>query len=314
MAALPHWGRAGPDRSVTRRLRLELAFRPPLEVSNLFGHLAATAVPGVEEWRDGWFRAAVRLRHGSAILAAAPPHHGVVPATALLADDRDEAQAVRRLRRLLDLDADPGAVAAVLGRDPALRPLIEAAPGRRVPGSGDPGAMTLRAVLGQQVSTAAARTHAARLVQAFGEPVDDPDGGLTALFPKPAVLAAAGTALDAAARMPASRRRTLVALAGALATGTVDVTGSAAAVRAALAALPGVGPWTVDTIAMRAAGDGDAFPATDLGVRLAAARLGLPDRPRDLTRRAESWAPFRSYAVQYLWATGEHPVNTLPGT
>ena len=297
---------------MTHRIELELPFTAPLTPSNLFGHLAATAVPGVEEYRDGWFRAAVPLRHGSAVLAAALPDGGVVPAVLLLGDDRDEAQAVARLRAMLDLDVDPRAVHEVLGRDPLLRPLLAAAPGRRVPGSADPAAMALRAVLGQQVSTAAARTHAGRLVRAFGRPVHDPEGGLTALFPEPAALAAAGSALDEAARMPAGRRRTLVALARALEAGTVDPQGPVAPLRAALAAIPGIGPWTVDTIAMRAAGDRDAFLPTDLGVRLAARRLGLPATPGGLTRRAEVWSPFRAYAVQYLWATGEHPVNSLP--
>lgn len=294
------------------RVEHELRFTPPLDPSNLFGHLAATAVQGVEEYRDGWYRAAVPLRHGSAILAAALPEDGVVPVVLLLGDGRDEEQAIARLRTMLDLDVDPRAVDEVLGRDPVLRPLLDAAPGRRVPGSADPAAMMLRAVLGQQVSTAAARTHAARLVRAFGRPVDDPEGGLTALFPAAAVLAAAGPELEAVARMPAARRRTLVAVASALAGGVVDPVAPVAALRAALTALPGVGPWTVDTVAMRAAGDPDAFLPTDLGIRLAARRLGLPERPRDLAERAKEWSPFRSYAVQYLWATGEHAVNSLP--
>lgn len=297
---------------MTHRIALELSFVAPLEPSNLFGHLAATAVPGVEEYRDGWFRAALRLPHGAAVLAAALPEGGVVPAVVVLADRRDEKEATRRIRTMLDLDADPAAVGAVLGRDRVLRPLVDAAPGRRVPGSADPAGMALRAVLGQQVSTAAARTHAARLVRAFGAPVDDPDGGLTALFPDAAVLAAAGPELDAVARMPASRRRTLVALAQALAEGAVDPAGPLPPLRAALAAVPGIGPWTADTIAMRAAGDRNAFLPTDLGVRLAARRVGLLESARELTRRAEVWSPFRSYAVQYLWATGEHPVNSVP--
>jgi AraC family transcriptional regulator of adaptative response / DNA-3-methyladenine glycosylase II len=293
-------------------VRVELPFRPPLEPSNLYGHLAATAVPGVEEYRDGRFRAAVRLPHGPAILDVALPTDGVVPAVLWLADERDRAEATARARRLLDLDADPGAAAAVLTADPVLAPLVAAAPGRRVPGSADAAAMAIRAVLGQQVSTAAARTHAARLVAAFGEPVTDPEGTLTHLFPAPSAIVTGAARLEEVARFPATRRATLLALATALTDGRVRLHGAVPMVRSALTAVPGIGPWTVDTIAMRALGDPDAFVAGDLGVRSAAARLGLPERPRDLERHASAWSPYRAVAVQYLWATGEHAVNRLP--
>jgi AraC family transcriptional regulator of adaptative response / DNA-3-methyladenine glycosylase II len=292
--------------------RVDLPFAPPLDPSNLYGHLAATAVPGVEEWRDGRFRAAVPLQHGPAILDLALPVADAVPARLHLSDARDLDEAVRRSRRLLDLDADPATADAVLAADPLLAPLVAAAPGRRVPGSADPAAMALRAVLGQQVSTAAARTHAARLVAAFGRPVDDPEGALTHLFPEPAAIVAGSDRLPEVARFPAVRRATLLALATALATGRVDLGAEVPVVRAALMALPGIGPWTVDTIAMRALGDADAFLAGDLGIRFAAERLGLPARPADLELRSRRWSPFRALAVQHLWATGEHAVNRLP--
>jgi AraC family transcriptional regulator of adaptative response / DNA-3-methyladenine glycosylase II len=114
--------------------------------------------------------------------------------------------------------------------------------------------------------------------------------------------------------MPASRRETFLRLAGALATGAVDLTPGAHAesALAALSALPGIGPWTTGSVGMRALGDRDAFLPGDLGVRLAAARLGLPRGPGALTRRAEVWRPFRAYAVQHLWATGDHAVNRMP--
>jgi AraC family transcriptional regulator of adaptative response / DNA-3-methyladenine glycosylase II len=169
----------------------------------------------------------------------------------------------------------------------------------------------LRAVLGQQVSTAAARTHAARLADACGEPVSDTGGGLSRLFPEPAALARLDPALLA---MPAARRGTFTGLAAALASGEIDLGAGSDWQRAReqLAALPGVGPWTVETIAMRGLGDPDAFPATDLGVRLAARGLGLPATPAALAKRASAWRPWRSYAVQYLWATGDHAINKLP--
>jgi AraC family transcriptional regulator, regulatory protein of adaptative response / DNA-3-methyladenine glycosylase II len=223
---------------------------------------------------------------------------------------RDLPAAVAACRRLLDLDADPAAVDGALALDPVLAPLVRAAPGRRVPGSAGAGEMAVRAVLGQQVSTAAARTHAGRLVAALGAPVEDPEGGLAREFPAAAAIAAAGP--DGLA-FPRARARALIGLAEALASGALVLDAGLEAARRALSALPGIGPWTVETVAMRALGDRDAFPATDLGVRAAALRLGLPGEPRGLSRRAEAWRPWRAYAVQHLWATGTHPVNRLPG-
>jgi AraC family transcriptional regulator of adaptative response / DNA-3-methyladenine glycosylase II len=309
-AATPRGGRAAPAPGA---LALRLPFRAPLCPDNLFGHLAATAVPGVEEWRDGAYRRTLRLPrgHGVVTLRPAPDH---IACQLRLTDLRDLAVAIARCRRLLDLDADPIAVDDALAEDPVLAPLVAKDPGRRVPRTVDENELAIRAVLGQQVSTAAARTHAARLVLAHGEPVSpdlDPDGGLTHLFPEPAALAGMDPATLAA---PQSRRTTLARLAGALATGEIDLATGAdwEAARAGLHAMPGIGPWTVETVAMRALGDPDSFLATDLGVRLAAQRLDLPGTPAALTARSAAWRPWRSYAVQHLWATGEHAVNRMP--
>ncbi|MFI7615188.1 AlkA N-terminal domain-containing protein [Nonomuraea terrae] len=291
-------------------LSLRLPFRAPLCPGNLFGHLAATAVPGVEEWRDGAYRRTLRLPHGHGI-ATLRPRPGHIDCRLSLTDLRDLSTAISRCRRLLDLDADPVAVDDLLRGDPVLAPLVDKDPGRRVPRTVDASEFAVRAVLGQQVSTAAARTHAARLVATHGEPITDPAGGLTHLFPGPLALAG----LDPAAlALPRSRRATLTGLVAALAAGEIDlgVGGDWRRARAQLSALPGLGPWTVETIAMRALGDPDAFVATDLGIRVAARELGLPVTPAALTRRAEAWRPWRAYAVQYLWATGDHPVNSLP--
>ncbi|MCS0638494.1 helix-turn-helix domain-containing protein [Streptomyces sp. LP05-1] len=291
-------------------VELRLPYRAPLCPDNLFGHLAATAVPGVEEWRDGAYRRTLALPHGYGIVALSP-RPGHIACRLHLTDPRDLSLAIARCRRLLDLDADPEAVDERLRADPLLAPLVGRAPGRRVPRTVDAAEFAVRAVLGQQVSTAAARTHAGRLVTAHGTPVTDPGGGLTHLFPAPGAL----TALDPESlALPRSRRATLTTLVGALAGGTLRLgpdTGWDEA-RAGLMALPGFGPWTVEVIAMRALGDPDAFPATDLGVRRAAARLGLPATPAALTARAAAWRPWRAYAVQYLWATDDHPVNHLP--
>jgi len=292
--------------------RLRLPFTPPLDPSNLFGHLAATAVPGVEEWRDGAYRAAVRLAGGPALVAVGPPVGDAVEVELLLTDPADAEDAEGRVRRLLDLDLDPARMGTVLSADPLLAPLVHAAPGRRVPGTLDAEAMVLRAVLGQQIATAAARTLTGRLVAAVGEPLPEPVGGLTHLFPEASVLLERADAVREVLRMPEARRRTVLTVAGALADGSVDLLQPAAEVRAALLALTGVGPWTADTVRMRALADPDAFLAGDLGVVLAARRLGLPDRPGPLERHSRAWSPYRAHAVQYLWATGVHAVNTLP--
>ncbi len=291
-------------------LTLRLPFRAPLNPDNLFGHLAATAVPGVEEWREGAYRRTLRLPYGHGIVALTPrPDH--IACRLTLTDLRDLTVAISRCRRLLDLDADPVAVDDQLRTDPCLAPLVDKAPGRRVPRAVDEAEFAVRAVLGQQVSTAAARTHAARLVTAHGDPVDDPEGGLTHLFPTPEALAAVD---PAALAMPRTRRTTFTTLVSQLADGTLSlgVESDWARTRARLLELPGFGPWTVDVIAMRALGDPDAFLPTDLGIRRAAQELGLPSTPAALTARAAAWRPWRAYAVQYLWATDSHPINFLP--
>ncbi|MFE0206020.1 AlkA N-terminal domain-containing protein [Streptomyces sp. NPDC058985] len=291
-------------------LSLRLPFRTPLNPDNLFGHLAATAVPGVEEWQDGAYRRTLRLPYGHGIVALTPgPDH--IACRLTLSDPRDLTVAISRCRRLLDLDADPTAIDGQLRADPLLAPLVDKAPGRRVPRTVDEAEFAVRAVLGQQVSTAAARTHAARLVTAHGEPVDDPEGGLTHLFPSTAALAAVDPRTLA---MPGTRRTTFTTLVAHLADGSVNlgVECDWSETRARLLALPGFGPWTADVIAMRALGDPDAFLPTDLGIRRAAGELGLPSTPAALTARAAAWRPWRAYAVQYLWATDSHPINFLP--
>ncbi len=299
-----------PATTAPGALSLRLPFRAPLNPDNLFGHLAATAVPGVEEWKDGAYRRTLRLPYGHGIVALTPnPDH--IACRLTLSDLRDLTVAISRCRRLLDLDADPVAIDDQLRADPLLAPLVDKAPGRRVPRTVDEAEFAVRAVLGQQVSTAAARTHAARLVTAHGDPVDDPEGGLTHLFPSTEALAAVDPETLA---MPRTRRTTFTTLVAHLADGSVNpgVESDWAETRARLLDLPGFGPWTADVIAMRALGDPDAFLPTDLGIRRAAAELGLPSTPAALTARAAAWRPWRAYAVQYLWATDDHPINFLP--
>lgn len=288
-------------------LRLRLPFRQPLSPENLFGHLAATAVPGVEEVRAGTYRRTLRLHHGAGIVELTPrPDH--VWCLVRLADLRDLTAATARCRWLLDLDADPEAIDERLASDRTLRSVVRRSPGRRVPRTVDGAEMAIRAVLGQQISTAAARTHAARLAAEHGEAVADPDGGLSRLFPTPDAL------LDARLAMPAGRKRTLTMLLSALREGELNPGpgGDRARTLATLETIPGIGPWTRDIIAMRALGDPDAFPVADLGVRRGAAALGLPDGPAALLARAEQWRPWRAYAIQHLWGATAHPINDWP--
>jgi AraC family transcriptional regulator, regulatory protein of adaptative response / DNA-3-methyladenine glycosylase II len=202
-------------------------------------------------------------------------------------------------------------VVEALSADPELSPLVAKAPGQRIPRTVDEAELAVRAVLGQQVSTKAARTHAGRLVAAYGQPVHDGAGGLTHTFPSVEELAEIDPIHLA---VPKARQRTLSALVGGIADGSVTLDAGCEWTRARrqLLDLPGVGPWTAEMIAMRGLGDPDAFPASDLGLKLAAKQLGLPAHERTLTEHSARWRPWRSYATQHLWTTLEHPVNQWP--
>ncbi|OBI50189.1 DNA-3-methyladenine glycosylase 2 family protein [Mycobacterium sp. E796] len=291
-------------------LCLRLPVRTPFAYEGVFGHLAAGMVPGCEEVRDGAYRRSLRLPRGGAVVTLTPAVDHV-RCQLTLDDFRDLTTAIARCRRLLDLDADPEAVVDALTADPELAPVVKKAPGQRVPRTVDEAELAVRAVLGQQVSTKAARTHAGRLVAAYGSPIKDPAGALTHTFPSVEQLAEIDPIHLA---VPTARQRTLAALVAGLADGSIvlDAGSDWDSARAQLLALPGVGPWTAEVIAMRALGDPDAFPASDLGLRLAAEELGLPADQRRLVERSARWRPWRSYATQHLWTTLEHPVNHWP--
>lgn len=291
-------------------LNLRLPVRTPFAYEGVFGHLAATAVPGCEEIRDGTFRRSLRLPSGYGIVALTP-HTEHVSCGLWLENVRDLSTAVARCRRLLDLDADPEAVVDALGADPDLRTVVAKAPGQRIPRTVDEQELAIRAVLGQQVSTKAARTLAGRLVHAYGTAITDSAGGLTHTFPSTAELSELDPGQLA---LPAARKQCVLALIAALANGdvTLDPGCDWNLARHQLLAVPGIGPWTAEIVAMRGLGDPDAFPVSDLGVRLAAAQLGLGNDEHTLTARSAGWRPWRSYATQYLWTTLEHSVNQWP--
>jgi AraC family transcriptional regulator, regulatory protein of adaptative response / DNA-3-methyladenine glycosylase II len=288
-------------------LAMRLAVRTPYAGSALLGFLAVRAVPGVEAAGPGWYARTLALPHGSGTVRLDVPdvqragETAFVTATFALADLRDTAAAVERTRRMLDADCDPVAVADAFAGDPLVGPLVRRTPGLRVPGHVDGNEIAVRAVIGQQVSVAGARTVAARLVTEHGRPLADQSGhGLTHLFPEAATLAA----LDPTdLPMPRARGRALVELCGVLADGSValDRGPDRDAVRNALLGIPGIGPWTADYIALRALGHPDVFLPTDIGIRDAITRLG--GDPRRAAELAEAWRPWRSYAQMHLWHT-----------
>src|SRR5271168_3824682 len=308
--AAARFGSAASDVRTPGTVSLRLPVRTPFAYEGVFGHLAAGTVPGCEEVRGGAYRRTLRLPSGSGVVSLTPAVDHV-RCLLVLDDFRDLTTTIARCRRLLDLDADPEAVVDGLSRDPDLAPAVTKAPGQRIPRTVDEAELAVRAVLGQQVSTKAARTHAGRLVAAYGQPVQDPDGGLTHTFPSVEELADIDPIHLA---VPKARQRTLSALVAGLADGSIalDAGSDWESARRQLLALPGVGPWTAEVIAMRGLGDPDAFPASDLGLRVAATQLGLPTQHRALIEHSARWRPWRSYATQHMWTTLEHPVNLWP--
>lgn len=283
-------------------IRLRLPFRPPMDHVRLFRFLAARAVPGVEEFTDGKYRRVLSLPRSTGIVEVSPSDGQPYLWGRLWLDDlRDLGAAVQRCRCLLDLDADPQAVAETLGGCEVLAPLVAASPGLRSPGAVDAGELAVRALLGQQVSVASARTIAGRLTARYGKPLTTPNGGLTHVFPGPESLLAAD---PEDLPMPRSRRKALLGLAEALASGqlTLGPGTDREESEARLRALPGIGPWTASYIRMRALGDPDVFLPTDLGVRRALERLGRAAEPKDALALARSWHPWRSYALHHLWS------------
>jgi AraC family transcriptional regulator of adaptative response / DNA-3-methyladenine glycosylase II len=283
-----------PDSLFGDAIVVDLDYRAPLDAGSLLEFFGRRAVLGVEELDGEVYRRSLRLPHGLGV-AELRALDGRLLARLWLDDTGDRDVAVAQLRALLDLDADPREILDALGGDPVVGSLVRAAPGRRLPGTVDPHEIAFRAVLGQQVSIAGAATVAGRLTAAYGEPLARPRGGVTHAFPSAAALAEA----DASEwPMPGSRRRALQGLAGALASDPCLLEDGAER----LLALPGIGPWTANYIAMRALHDTDAFLATDLGVKHALDRLGHDSRPAAAEALSQAWRPYRAYALQHLWA------------
>jgi AraC family transcriptional regulator, regulatory protein of adaptative response / DNA-3-methyladenine glycosylase II len=261
--------------------------------------LAARAVAGLEEIDGSVYRRSLSLRHGAAV--AAMDASGRDPRVGLqVENEHDRADAVARCRRLLDLDADMSRIDFELAGDPLLGPLVRRRPGVRVPRSTDGFELAVRAVIGQQVTLAAARRVGERLVAKYGRRLERPMGSITHLFPEPEAIASVDSV---ELQVPRARAGALRGMAQAVLDGSLDLspeTDRPAAIRTLLT-VPGIGPWTASYIGMRALGDDDAFPPGDAAVRSALERLGQDGRPAAVRQLAERWRPWRSYALMHLW-------------
>ena len=281
-------------------IRLALPYREPFDAAGLFAWMAARAIPGVEVAASDTFARSLRLPGGSAWFRLRDaPGHGRLVLEARVARPGDLASLVARVRRLFDLDADPLAIDEALAADPAIAARVRAVPGLRVPGAADPHEMLIRAMVGQQITVVAARTALTRLTVELGKPIEAWEG-VDRLFPTMSAIADHGAEV---LRGPAARIRAITAVAAALSSGGLDLGpgDDSAAQRAALLALPGIGPWTADYVRMRVTGDPDVFLPGDVAVRTGAVRAGLPGDPRELTARAALSAPWRSYLTGHLW-------------
>ncbi len=278
----------------TGRLQVRLAVRQPFDAAGLLAFLEGRAIEGVERVHGSTYIRVVNLPNGVGTVALSL-HDDHVDCEMELADLRDTGVAVERSRRMLDLDADPLAIDQLLSTDPVLEPMIAATPGLRLPGQFDGFEVLVRAIVGQQISVAGARTVLGRIAQDHGRRVDldlAAEHGLTHTFASAESLAAAA---DDSLSMPRARARAIIAAATAVADGSLalDAGADREKTRADLLALPGIGPWTADYLLMRALRDPDVMLETDLIVRRQLDRLGVDD--------TKPWAPWRSYAALHLW-------------
>ena len=273
-----------------------LRFRPPYDWNGTLAFLAPRATPGVESVEHGEYSRTISLNgnHGYFVVSV-DREHDSLKVRIQFGDPRALFSIVERIRGMFDLNADWMDIAKVLKSDAALASQVESAPGLRVPGSWDGFEMSVRAILGQQVSVAGATTFASRIAKSFGQPFAGPSG-LTHIFPKPEVLAEADLRFIGLTR---AREATIHALSRAICAGEIKFDGIVDSLdfMQRLCQIPGIGKWTAQYIAMRALGEPDALPTGDLGLLHA---LNLK-RHRDLEQRAEAWRPWRSYAVMYLW-------------
>ena len=279
------------------RYSFRLAFRPPYDWPAMLGFLAARATPGVETVGPSYYRRTITVDRKHGVVEITPVEsRAALSLEVRFPDPQALLSIVERVRRMFDLGADPSVIREHLVDDPLLRNPLSLHPGMRTPGAWDGFELAVRAILGQQVSVRAATTIAGRIAGTFGQPIVD-DRGLNRLFPTAATLATAD--LEKVGVMPA-RARTIRALARRVTDGSLsfEAGSEAQSVAAALIEIPGIGDWTAQYIAMRAYGEPDAFPSSDLVLRRAAGGCTA----KELERRSLAWRPWRSYAVMLLWS------------
>ncbi|CAN7236590.1 helix-turn-helix domain-containing protein [Microbacterium foliorum] len=296
--------RKAPASAAPGAIDLVLPYRGPLDAAGVFHWMAARAVSGVEEATATSFSRHLRVAGGPAWFEVRQDATERLHLRARVAQLGDLAPLVSTVRRIFDLDADPLAVDEALSAHPQLAPLVARTPGIRVPGSADPHEMLIRAMIGQQITVVAARTALTALTEALGEHTEQ---GL--LFPTMSAIAERGAEV---LRGPGARIRAIVGAAAALADGSLPLTVGDDGVeqRAALLAMPGIGPWTADYVRMRVLGDPDVLLPGDVALRAGAAASGLPGDPRPLVAWAERTAPWRSYLSAHLWrAAPARPVR-----
>ncbi len=300
-------------------LVLRLPFRPPFDWDALVGFLSLRAIPGVEVATPERYARSIRVGDAVGVVEVEPVRDKKAGENHLLArlHGSGPAQMIRvsdRLRRLFDLSADPERIAAQLSNDRSLRPRLRAHPGLRVPGAWDGFELAVRAILGQQVSVRGATTLAGRLARTYGQKLPElsinRDREMPALlFPTPEAL----VDIDpTAVGLTRARGEAIAALAATVAAGELDLDVSADPdeTMARLRALPGIGEWTAQYIAMRALCEPDAFPASDLVLRKVLATGEAKLSAKQVACRAESWRPWRAYAALHLWTTPHTPVTT----
>ncbi|MGY6272533.1 AlkA N-terminal domain-containing protein [Achromobacter denitrificans] len=288
---------AGPEGEI----KLLLRYRPPYDWEAMLAFLRLRAIPGVERVTDDTYARSICLDGRQGLVTLRPGADNALQASVRFPRLQSLPAIIARLRRVFDLASDPVAIAAQFSRDPVMTELIRARPGLRVPGAWDGFELSMRAVLGQQITVAAAVRLAGKLVAAHGAPLVRPDGGLTHVFPQPEAVAAAELS---SLGMPRSRAATLSAVAAAAVADRhlFDAAGGLDESVRRLRAIRGVGEWTAQYIALRQLREPDAFPSADIGLIRALERLeSRAYTPAQLLARAESWRPWRAYAAQHLW-------------
>ena len=282
---------------------VRLPYRRPFDWQKLLAFFAARATPGVESVSAGAYRRSLRAGKNHVVIEIRDePDEGALVLRCLGRQGEPPRAIVATARNVFDVDAPLDDIADVLGSDPALKPLLGKNAGVRVPGAWDGFELTVRAILGQQISVRAATTIAGRIAARYGERIEPAGDDLPdRLFPTPARL---GRAHMNGLGIVGNRIRTIRTVARAVDSGALCFNGSQdpAEIRRALLAIPGIGDWTVGYVAMRALRDANAFPASDLGLRMALAPPGRVTA-RELAGRAERWRPWRAYAAMLLWGS-----------